>query len=153
MWNPRMEVLLATQALQPVKMTPPALGFSPDDLVRLIVETMSAVVPEGCAKPVDGQEEILLDLDVDGARYLLIRLPVEERAWSNLSPREQEIVRLVAQGHSNKIIAGVLSISTWTVCTHVRRIFAKLGVQTRAAMVARIPNRGPRASQTANTRS
>ncbi|MGZ4888901.1 MAG: LuxR C-terminal-related transcriptional regulator, partial [Candidatus Angelobacter sp.] len=34
-------------------------------------------------------------------------------------------------------IADVLNISSWTVCTHVRRIFAKLGVGSRAAMVAK----------------
>jgi hypothetical protein len=45
---------------------------------------------------------------------------------------------MVADGHSNKIIADVLNISSWTVCTHVRRIFAKLGVGSRAAMVARL---------------
>jgi len=44
---------------------------------------------------------------------------------------------MVAQGHCNKVIAGVLSISSWTVCTHLRRIFAKLGVGSRAAMIAR----------------
>jgi DNA-binding CsgD family transcriptional regulator len=55
-----------------------------------------------------------------------------------LSPREQEIVRMVAKGHPNKVIADVLSISAWTVCTHVRRIFAKLGVGSRAAMIARL---------------
>jgi hypothetical protein len=33
---------------------------------------------------------------------------------------------------------GILNISTWTVCAHVRRIFAKLGVSSRAAMVARL---------------
>jgi DNA-binding CsgD family transcriptional regulator len=55
-----------------------------------------------------------------------------------LSPRELEIVRMVAQGHQNKTIAGILNISTWTVCAHVRRIFAKLGVSSRAAMVARL---------------
>jgi DNA-binding CsgD family transcriptional regulator len=47
-------------------------------------------------------------------------------------------VRMVAQGHSNKIMADVLGISSWTVCTHLRRIFAKLGVGSRAAMVARL---------------
>jgi DNA-binding CsgD family transcriptional regulator len=56
-----------------------------------------------------------------------------------LSPREREIVRMVAQGHSNKIIADVLNISSWTVGTHLRRIFAKLGVGSRAAVVARLP--------------
>jgi DNA-binding CsgD family transcriptional regulator len=54
-----------------------------------------------------------------------------------LSPREQEIVRMVAEGHPNKVIAAVLNISTWTVGTHLRRIFAKFGVGSRAAMVAR----------------
>ena len=39
-------------------------------------------------------------------------------------------------GYSNKEIAGVLEISSWTVSTRLRRIFAKLGVTTRAAMVA-----------------
>lgn len=55
-----------------------------------------------------------------------------------LSPRELEIVRLVAKGEVNKTIAAVLEISPWTVATHLRRIYAKLGVTSRAAMVARI---------------
>ena len=33
---------------------------------------------------------------------------------------------MVAKGHRNQVIAGVLNISGWTVCTHLRRIFAKL---------------------------
>jgi hypothetical protein len=37
----------------------------------------------------------------------------------------------------NKQIAHQLHISEWTVATHLRRIFAKLGVDTRAAMVYR----------------
>jgi two-component system, NarL family, nitrate/nitrite response regulator NarL len=86
----------------------------------------------------DGEtEEILLDVELDRARYLLIRLPKsEERA--QLSPREQEIVRMVAGGLPNKTIASVLNISSWTVCTYLRRIFVKLGVNSRAAMVARM---------------
>jgi DNA-binding CsgD family transcriptional regulator len=84
-------------------------------------------------------ERILLDADFDGDRYLLVKMPrARARAQVALSPRELEIVRMVAQGHSNKIIADVLNISSWTVCTHVRRIFAKLGVGSRAAMVAQL---------------
>jgi DNA-binding NarL/FixJ family response regulator len=45
---------------------------------------------------------------------------------------------MVAQGRPNKVIAAVLNISSWTVCTHLRRIFAKLGVSSRAAMVAKV---------------
>ena len=83
-------------------------------------------------------EEIIYDQVIDGAHYLLIRLRTPTSPSVQLSPREQEIVRMVAQGHPNKIIADVLNISSWTVCTHLRRIFAKLGVGSRAAMVARI---------------
>jgi DNA-binding CsgD family transcriptional regulator len=55
----------------------------------------------------------------------------------SLSPRELEIVRLVAKGLPNKSIADILEISPWTVATHLRRIFTKLSVGTRAAMIAR----------------
>jgi DNA-binding CsgD family transcriptional regulator len=52
-----------------------------------------------------------------------------------LTERELQIVQLVAGGYPNKQIANRLHISEWTVSTHLRRIFAKLGVDTRAAMV------------------
>jgi DNA-binding CsgD family transcriptional regulator len=54
-----------------------------------------------------------------------------------LTERELQIVHLVAAGHPNKQIACQLHISEWTVSTHLRRIFAKLGVDSRAAMVYR----------------
>jgi DNA-binding CsgD family transcriptional regulator len=53
-----------------------------------------------------------------------------------LSPREREIARLVAQGLPNKAIGQVLEISAWTVATHLRRMYVKLNVSCRAAMVA-----------------
>jgi DNA-binding CsgD family transcriptional regulator len=53
-----------------------------------------------------------------------------------LNPRELEITRRVAKGESNQAIAGALRVSRWTVATHLRRISAKLGVTSRAAMVA-----------------
>jgi DNA-binding CsgD family transcriptional regulator len=54
-----------------------------------------------------------------------------------LTPRELQVVLLVAGGHVNKEIADQLRISEWTVSTHLRRVFAKLGVDSRAAMVFR----------------
>jgi DNA-binding CsgD family transcriptional regulator len=89
----------------------------------------------------DGQT-VLLDVEVDDVRCLLIRLQRNSRMQVMLSPREHEIVRMVAQGYPNKTIAAVLDISSWTVGTHLRRIFAKLGVGSRAAMVARLLERG-----------
>jgi DNA-binding CsgD family transcriptional regulator len=87
-------------------------------------------------------EQILLDANVDGHRYMLVRMPATVRATPPLSRREIEIVRLVAAGHPNKVIAGRLDISTWTVCTHLRRIFAKLDVKSRAGMVGRLAEYG-----------
>lgn len=55
----------------------------------------------------------------------------------SLTRRESDIVRLVAADLCNKQIADRLQISEWTVGTHMRRIFAKLGVRSRAAMVFR----------------
>jgi DNA-binding CsgD family transcriptional regulator len=54
-----------------------------------------------------------------------------------LTKREGEIAILVARGNSNKQIAIQLNISEWTVSTHLRRVFIKLGVDSRAAMVYR----------------
>lgn len=60
-----------------------------------------------------------------------------EPAPLSLTSREADIVRLVAADLCNKQIADRLQISEWTVGTHMRRIFAKLGVRSRAAMVFR----------------
>ena len=100
-----------------------------------LIEKMSAGALEQAK---NGSEDVLIDTEVKGSRYLLMRIPQSANSRVQLSPREQEIVRMVAKGHSNKIIADVLNISSWTVSTHLRRIFAKLGVGSRAAMVARL---------------
>ena len=70
---------------------------------------------------------------------------------TNLSPREEQIVKLVAIGHPNKVIAYELNISSWTVNTHLRRIFAKLNVSSRTAMVARYLD--ARSGESTNTAS
>jgi|SoiMethySBSTD1v2_1073268.scaffolds.fasta_scaffold397360_2 DNA-binding NarL/FixJ family response regulator len=53
-----------------------------------------------------------------------------------LTGRELQIATMVARGRPNKQIAAALHISEWTVGTHMRRIFSKLKVHSRAAMVA-----------------
>ncbi len=59
-----------------------------------------------------------------------------ESAISALSPREREVVRLVAQGASNQQIADALFITVRTVKAHLTSIFTKLDLPSRSALVA-----------------
>lgn len=52
-----------------------------------------------------------------------------------LTPREQEVVRLLVTGASNREIADALHLSLGTIKAHVREILSKLGVRSRAAAV------------------
>lgn len=58
------------------------------------------------------------------------------RPAHTLSPREVEVVRLIAEGHSSKEIAEALYISVRTVGTHITNIFGKLDVSSRSALTA-----------------
>ena len=60
--------------------------------------------------------------------------PSRRRAWpSELTDREVEVLRLVAQGLSNREIAARLVISSRTAEHHVQHVYGKLGVSSRAA--------------------
>lgn len=63
-----------------------------------------------------------------------------------LTEREREVLALLGRGLSNQMIADELYLSVDTVKTHVRKVFAKLGVanRTQAAMVAREHDLVPR---------
>jgi DNA-binding NarL/FixJ family response regulator len=57
---------------------------------------------------------------------------------TNLTPREQEIIRLLAKGFLYKEIADQLSLSVETVRTHLHRIYEKLHVRTRTEAVMKL---------------
>jgi two-component system nitrate/nitrite response regulator NarL len=59
-----------------------------------------------------------------------------------LTGREQEVLKLVAQGHSAPDIARDLHLSTTTVKSHLHSLYEKLGVSDRAAAVAEAMRRG-----------
>lgn len=63
------------------------------------------------------------------------RSAVDTRALDDLTDREREVLGLIARGLSNSEIAESLFLSEGTVKTHVKRIFAKLGVRDRAQAV------------------
>jgi ATP/maltotriose-dependent transcriptional regulator MalT len=76
-----------------------------------------------------------------GERRLVVRLVSDvllvREEPRPLTPREYEILGLVAEGRSNAEIAASLWLSTGTVRIHLQHIYAKLGVRSRTAALAR----------------
>jgi DNA-binding NarL/FixJ family response regulator len=103
-----------------VKDTPPR------DLLRAI-----EIVAAGDALLAPGVTRRLI------AEFAARRDPAEPPpGLAELTPREREITRLVAEGLSNAEIAGRLVISPLTAKTHISNILRKLGCRDRAALVA-----------------
>ena len=59
---------------------------------------------------------------------------------THLSAREDQILQLVSKGHSNKLIADKLDMNYETVCTHLKRVFKKLHVNSRTEAAIRYIN-------------
>lgn len=67
---------------------------------------------------------------------------VEAELYEALTPRELEVLEVLAEGLSNKAIAARLGITEHTVKFHVSAIFAKLGAENRTDAVRRGVRRG-----------
>ena len=79
-----------------------------------------------------------MHLDPTVARLLADSVRRPPRAGADLTPREREVLALVARGASNRQIAGALVVSERTARTHVSAILSKLGLvsRTQAALWA-----------------
>jgi DNA-binding CsgD family transcriptional regulator len=92
------------------------------------------------------RDRLVLDALAPHLLQLRIRAGLHTRVRDNamlarLTAREREILDLVAAGHTNPQIAAVLHLATGTVRKHLDNIYAKLGVHSRAAATARVPQR------------
>jgi DNA-binding NarL/FixJ family response regulator len=63
--------------------------------------------------------------------------PAAENESARLSPREEEVLKLLAKGFRSKEIADQLAVGVGTINTYVRHIYEKLHVRSRAEAVAR----------------
>jgi two-component system, NarL family, nitrate/nitrite response regulator NarL len=103
-----------------------AAGFLPKESTR--GELVSAVLK--CAK---GKDVISAELAAGLASEIRRRNEPDVPA---LSPREREVLNLIAAGSSIPTMAKELYLAPSTVKTHVQRLYEKLGVSDRAAAVA-----------------
>jgi DNA-binding NarL/FixJ family response regulator len=76
-----------------------------------------------------------MHLDLNLGRKVIARIPeiseVSTTDWDKLTPREQQIVKLVATGANNEEIANQLYISTRTVKNHITNILSQLNLRNR----------------------
>ncbi|MCS5516660.1 response regulator transcription factor [Pseudomonas qingdaonensis] len=68
--------------------------------------------------------------------------PVDTADGERLTPREDQILRLVAEGLGNREIAEQLNLSRYTVECHVKRIYRKLAVSSRTRAIHAARTRG-----------
>ncbi|USD37930.1 MULTISPECIES: response regulator [Ferrimonas] len=70
--------------------------------------------------------------------YLLSSNEESDGWWQELTPREQEIARLIAEGMSNKILAEKLFISEGTVKVHVKNLLRKTDCRSRVELAVKV---------------
>ncbi|WP_431659580.1 response regulator transcription factor [Pantanalinema rosaneae] len=129
-----------TQELsKPLSKTPDVAQIEQDLLVRSLSQTEVPWKPIKVLRETAGAiHEVIFELRIDETEYYVVRRKHTSDSSICLSPREMAIAQLIAQGLPNKTIGRRLAISPCTVSTYLRRIFMKLGVTSRAAMVARL---------------
>ena len=137
--------------------TPDCIPFQLGDRACWAVRACGggAIGRDGAVKPFNeiGHGRISGWLRVEDENYVLVSQPdragngadgprTESDAWEILSERETQIAVLVARGKGTKQIAAHLHITEHTVRSYMRRIFSKLRVRTRPAMVATLMKSG-----------
>ena len=104
-------------------------GAAPENVVRAIaaVAAGEAIFGPGVARR---------------ALTYLSRPPTEQVAFPELTPREREVLELIASGLGNASIGTRLGLATATVGNHITSIFAKLQVASRAEAIVRARSAG-----------
>lgn len=84
-------------------------------------------------KPIDGAR--LIAAVTEGVAWSLRRRAARDRT-AKLTPRERQVLDLLAEGHPNKVVADRLGLSTKTVEDHRAAVLAKTGASGLAALIA-----------------
>ena len=140
---PRMTGLQATHEIKKQAPDTQVLILSMHDDERYLFEALRAGAAGYVLKRAADQD--LLDAVRAAARgepfltphaqQTLIRDFLERGEQPELTPREQEVVKLIAEAHTNKEIAEILHLSEKTVESHRANVLQKLGMRDRVELV------------------
>lgn len=136
----------ASRLPQPVRMLLRALRrtLAPDtEADRLRVPRLSVQAPSGRWLTLVADTAIAQGDAPPLTMVLIEPLGPREAAWLrrsayHLTPREQEVVELVARGLATREIAAVLCVTEYTVQEHLSHIFDKVGVRSRRSLLKRL---------------
>ncbi|HJW23665.1 MAG TPA: response regulator [Rhodocyclaceae bacterium] len=138
---PAMSGLELQQVLRERGIALPILFMTGHADVSMAVQAMKSGASDFIEKPF--KDQVVLDAVAAAIRRSAEALEAARKrnvagsALAGLSPREQEVARLVAQGQPNKLIAAALGISEKTVHIHRQHVMEKAGVSS-AAELARL---------------
>jgi DNA-binding NarL/FixJ family response regulator len=90
---------------------------------------------EAIYKTIKGEQFMCGKIVTDILQSKTAEISISSCEGLNISEREMEIIKLVAEGYSNKEVADKLFLSTHTVTTHRKNIMNKLGVNNTAGLV------------------
>jgi len=148
---PELDGIAATREIVAAADGPRVLVLTTFDLDEYVYDSLAAGASGFLLKDV-GPEQLVHGIRVVAAGDALLapsvtrrlldemlragrRAPAAPDALEDLTPRELEVLRLVAQGLSNAEIAALLVVEETTVKTHVSRLLAKLGLRDRTQAV------------------
>ncbi len=146
------ELLASFQRSRPrVKVIVIGLDADPDYVQRVIGSGAKGYLTHGSStSEIRMAVDIVLDGSVWAPRKVLARLLEANRraeaeaaaAPPRFTPREEDVLRLLVAGRSNREIASALSVDEATVKAHVGRLLRKVGVENRTALTMATMQRG-----------
>lgn len=101
----------------------------------LLKETAGSELVDAVRKVAGGEDYLQPSLGAALAKWKESPGRVKARAVDDLTPREREVLRLIALGHTNTEIATMLFVSVRTVENHRAGVMRKLGLRSRAELV------------------
>jgi len=108
----------------------------------VLKQTADDDIAEACRAVIRGESFLYPDAVTSLARDYLERLPGQLDEFEPLTPRELEVLKLIAEGHTSQEIADLLVISIRTVERHRENMLRKLGMRDRVQLTRYAIRRG-----------